>query len=148
MKSKNKRIIITAIALLLSCMFFNFGEGRGEVRAEENTDNAQTFVIGPCPVHGVHKMYLQTAGGITIRNKGTRERVLFNPLYYKCSCGEDMFTSGQPHNSHWDVGHYLSSGTFWYEKEGLGGLYYEYYTNHTSSTIPYAKTLEGYKFYN
>lgn len=63
-------------------------------------DSIKIDVIGPCPIHGIHQMDIQTSSGIAHYNVNSDLNIWYNianPLYYKCDCGHELFTEGRPH---------------------------------------------------
>lgn len=97
--------------------------------------------VADCPYYGIHRMMCVTNNGALLRNYPSGDLLLFNPLIYECNCGETVVCSGRPHLAGWDVGEYCV--TSWYDYcDG----YYSFLT--TATSLPYAKTLEGYDFFS
>ena len=111
-----------------------------------NVTSIQPRIIGPCAIHGVHQMHLKDSNGVFIKNRSSGEIVLYNPLWYKCACGEEAFTSGKPHYAGWDVGYYITSGGFnrMIDNNGV----WLFVTDYSSTTIRYARSLRGYTFHS
>lgn len=135
--------------LLVACVILTCGLFNVQVVASENVhkeEQISPMIIGPCSVHGVHRMHLVDNSGIVVKNRQTNETVMFNPLWYKCSCGEEVLCTEKPHSAGFSVGHYLTSGAF--ERRLSYSGVWKYLTDYTKGNLRYATSLWGYTFHS